>query len=1082
VPALVAQARAEHLPLSFAQERLWFLDQLQPGGSEYNMLLVGRLSGQLDVGALSQAVSAVITRHDVLRTRFVTIGGAAEQVIDAPYGVRLEAEDLSGLAEERWPAVEAVAAEEAGRAYDLARGPLVRLRVLRLEAQEHVVVVGMHHIISDGWSMRIFMREVRTLYAAIAGGEPSSLPELPVQYSDYARWQREWLSGEVLGRQLGYWQQRLLGASGLELPTDCPRRAVLSFKGASVSLDIAGPLAAALGELARAEGATLFMVLLAAFQVVLSRWSGQDDIVVGTPIAGRTHRETEGLIGFFVNTLVLRTDVSGDPSLREVLRRTKETALGAYAHQDVPFEKLVEVLQPVRDLSRHPLFQVLINSQDVSAATASSPLNATGAGQIQGQMVSLGTGRSKFDLTLYLHRLDAGLRVDLVYNTDLFEARTAGRLLEHYRLTLDGLVADPECRLSALRLLSEEERGQLSAWNATTVAAAEEGCLHELIAAQAARTPWASAVAYEEERLSYGELDRRANQLGHHLRRLGVGPDVVVGLLVERSVRTVVGLLGILKAGGAYLPLDPDYPRERLAYMLSDARAVAVVSEGTLANGLAEHGVAVVRLDADAAALAAEPDRAPACPVVAGNLAYVIYTSGSTGRPKGVMVEHRQVLNYVLGIRCALPFAGLRNFAMVQSFTVGSAITVLYPALLSGGCLHVIERERALDAAACERYFTENAIDCLKIAPSHLAALVTASASPGDLLPALLVVAGEASPTRRMGMLSALKPTCRAFNHYGTTETTIGVLTCPITSDVRADLSSVPLGRPLANSRIHILDRELNQVPPGVVGEIYVAGDSLTRGYLGNPGLTAAQFIPDPFSDRPGARLYATNDLGRWLAEGHVQFLGRRDHQVKVRGFRVELGEIEAALLLHPQVRQAVVARRVGAGGEPRLVAYVVPANGQDLTAAALDRHLKERLPDYMLPSAIVPLAALPRSPHGKVDRLALPEPEADILDNQVRYLAPRNPTEQTIADIWSELLQRDRIGINDNFFDLGGHSLLATRIIARLRDAFAVELPLRAFFESPTIAALAKLVVPDGWEEQILIIDNAADRSDYVR
>jgi len=1064
VPPLSAGVRGIDLPLSFAQERLWFLDQLQPGGSEYNMGCQLRVRGEFDGVALRRALSGLVARHESLRTRFENRSGRAVQVIDEASEVGFDLVDVRCPAEVSVEeGVRRAMVAATGEPYDLSSGPLFRVKVFRLSASDHRVLVMMHHIISDGWSLRVLGRELQATYRSFGSGGSSPLAPLPVQYADYALWQRGWLRGEALGRQLSYWRGRLDGAAVLDFPTDRARPAVQRFRGAAVSLELPGSLIGQLQELARGEGATLFMILLAGFQMVLSRWSGQEDIVLGSPIAGRTARATEQLIGLFVNTLVLRSDLSADPSFRELLGRVRETAIGAYAHQDLPFEKLVEALQPERDLSRHPLFQILFNSQEIDAEERrEGSEEEAGLGS---RVVPIGGGHSKFDMTLYLHRRGAGIFLNLVYNTDLFDAETMQRLLHHYRNALHGAAGDPGRRISSIELLGREERQELAEkWSGSQLSYPQQQCLHELFAEQARRTPQAPAVRCEDVVLSYAELEARANRLAHHLRSLGVGPERIVGLCVERSVSSVVGLLGILKAGGAYLPLDPSYPRERLAYMLSDAQVCAVVTQSDLAGRMpADVGLVLLDRAAD------EQAHYPASPLESGarpgNLAYIIYTSGSTGRPKGVLVEHRQVLNYVFGIRARLGMEKLGNFAMVQSFTVGSAITVLYPSLLFGGCLHIISRDRLLDAASCGEYFVEHGIDCLKIAPSHLSALTNASASRRELLPSLVVVAGEAANSRWLCGLSSLQPSGRIINHYGTTETTIGVLTQPVSEMGRQDLASVPLGRPLPNCRIYILDKSLNLVPPGVVGEIYVGGDSLTRGYLGQPGMTAEKYIPDPFSREAGSRLYCTSDLGRWLADGTVQYLGRRDHQVKVRGFRVELEEVEATLLLQDGVQQAVAVVHTDPAAGQRLAAYVVPAPGASPAPEDIARRLRGSLPDYMVPSMIMVLAALPRTAHGKVDRRALPPPsDGSIASAAAVRTSPRTATEQAVAEIWGEVLRLAHIAPEDDFFALGGHSLLATQVVARLRERFHVELPLRSLFERRTLADLADTIDTIKW------------------
>jgi amino acid adenylation domain-containing protein len=1036
--------------LSFAQERLWFLEQLELVGSAYTVAAPLGLSGRVNEAALERAFTAVVARHESLRTRFVDDGGEVVQLVEPPGPFELERMDLGG-----WPIGERagearrLAREMALRPFDLRRGPLLRACLLRLGAEEHVLAVAMHHIVSDGWSMGVLIRDVSAFYAAFMHGVEPNLSSLPVQYGDYAVWQREWLKGEVLERQLAYWSGCLKGApAALALPTDRPRPAVQSFRGAKCFFGVRHEVATALVALSRREGATLFMVLLAAFQVLLSRWSGQEDVVVGTPIAGRTEVGLEGLIGFFANTLALRTDVSGDPSFRALVGRVREGALEAYAHQEVPFEKVVEAVQPVRDLSRQPLFQAAF-------ALRNMPLEEMELPGLRLEQLESDLGTAKFDLSLSMEETAEGLRGTLEYATDLFDGSTIERMASHFQVLLEGIATTPERRLSELPLLTAAEREQLLVrWNETDCNYPRDRCLHELFAAQAARTPDAVAVVHEADQLTYGELEARANQLAHHLRALGVGPEVVVGLCVERSLGMVVGLLGILKAGGAYLPLDPAYPAERLAYVMKDAQVQVLVTQADVRGRVPADTATVVELDADWPLIASQPDTAPASGVGPDHLAYVIYTSGSTGRPKGVMIRHQGVVSLLTSepMRSCLGPHDILLAVTSLSFDIAT-LELLLP-LLVGTRVVVAPSAAAADGVELDRLFRRSGATVLQATPTTWHLLLDAGWS-GEQVRALC--GGEAMTRDLANQL--LQRQAEVWNLYGPTETTVWSTRAVIRE---GETGAVSIGRPLANTQVYVLDEDLSPVPVGVTGELYIGGVGLARGYLNRPGLTAERFVPNPFGI--GERLYRTGDRCCWQADGTLEFLGRVDHQVKVRGFRIELGEIEAALLKHPGVRQAVTVAREDEPDEKRLVAYVVAKESWSLGAGELRTHLKQSLPDYMVPSAFLILEALPLTPNGKVDRRALPAP-GDRVEERA-YVGPRTPVEEVLTAIVGDVLRLEQVGVHDNFFDLGGHSLLAMRVTARARQAFGVELPLRTLFEAPTIAELAPRLTQQNWEE----------------
>jgi amino acid adenylation domain-containing protein len=1047
LPPVVPAGRTGALPLSFAQERLWFIDRLEPGSTVYNVPVARRMVGALDQAALERALGEVVRRHEVLRTVLREVDGSPVQVI-APFGgFALPVEDLSGLSEaDREAAVGRRAGEEARRTFDLSAGPLFRAALLRLGADDHVLLLSMHHVVSDGWSMGVLFRELSALYAAYREGGESPLPQLAVQYADYAVWEREQLEGEVLDRQLAYWKERLAGAPELlELPTDRPRPAVQTYRGANVPVELSQELLERLQALGRSEGATLYMVLLGAFQVLLSKYGGGEDVVVGSPIAGRTRREVEELIGFFVNTLVLRTDLSGDPGFREVLGRVREATLGAYEHQEVPFEKLVAELQPERSLTHSPLFQVMFTLQDGEGREAALPgLSVSG---VQAEL-----GSAKFDLSLGLMVTPGGLRGGLNYSTDLFERATVERMLGHLERVLEQVAADAEVRLSELELLGQAERALvLEEWNRTAAGYPADRCIHELFEAQAARTPDVVAVRFEEESLTYRELNARANRLAHYLRRRGVGPEVRVGICLERSLEMVVGILAVLKAGGAYVPLDPGYPAERLSYVLDDSAVPLVLVQAAGRGAVpAREGVEVLAVDALAERLAAEPAENPAGGAGPDSLAYVIYTSGSTGRPKGVMNQHGGVVNRLWWMQAEYGIGAADVVLQKTPFSFDVSVWEFFWPLQQGACLVMARPDGHRDPLYLQEVIERRGVTTLHFVPSMLQQFVETAdpARCGTLL--RVVCSGEALPPALVRRFHERFPApVQLHNLYGPTEAAVDVSYWPCARDGAAGV--VPIGRPVWNTALYVLDAALRPVPVGTPGELYIGGVQVARGYLNRPELTAERFVSDPFSAEGGARLYRTGDRARWRADGAIEYLGRLDFQVKVRGFRIELGEIEAALRQAPGTTDCAVVAREDETGDRRLVAYVVGK----AEAEALRAHVRRSLPEYMVPSAFVFLDALPLSPNGKLDRRSLPAPE--LASAEERYVAPRTPVEEVLAGIWAEVLRLERVGVNDNFFELGGHSLLATRVASRVRELLGVELPLRALFEGPTVAELAQ-------------------------
>jgi amino acid adenylation domain-containing protein len=907
----VPQERTDTLPLSFAQERLWFLDQLGLVGPAYNMSMALKLEGALDRSALERSFAELIRRHESLRTRFEASAGGPIQLIDPPGAFAMEVRDLSRLQEaDQALGVQRQSSEALQRPFDLTRAPLLRVMLLKLAPLEHVLLLTIHHIVSDGWSMGVLSRELGSLYNAFAHGQPSPLPELPIQYADYALWQRQWLQGDVLQHHLQYWRERLDGASPqLELPTDRPRPAVASFKGALHSFKLPGALRNALNPIARGEGATLFMVLLAAFNMLLSRYSGQQDVIVGSGVAGRTRAQTEGLIGFFVNMLALRADLSGNPPFRELLRQVKDMTLGAYAHQDLPFEKVVKELRPERNLTRQPVFQVALAYQNVPDA----PLELTG---LRWTHVDVEHGSAQFDLTLFVYEMPEGWRCLLEYSSDLFDRETIERMAGHFRVLLEAIAADPDCPIEQLAWFDESERTRvLREFNDTATAQSHNRLVHELFEAQAKRAPEAVAVVCADRTLTYGELDRRANQLAHALRAAGVRPDERVALYLERGIDLIVALLGTLKAGGAYVPLDTSYPAERLAYMLRDSAPVVVLTQARLRGAFPASAARVIALDTDAAEIAREPETAPSATqlgLAPQHLAYVIYTSGSTGQPKGVMVEHRNLVNLINWHCAAFDLKAGCCSSSVAAIGFDAATWEIWPPLSIGATLVLAPPEVVGDAQAFLDWWERQTLD-VSFLPTPMAELAfSRNTQPSGLR--TLLVGGDRLRHR---------PASAAFeliNNYGPTENTVVATSGRIGSEDAV----LHIGRPIGNAQIYILDAHREPVPIGVPGELYIGGAGVARGYLNRPELTAERFIANPFGPL-GTRMYRTGDLVRWRRDGNLEFLGRIDSQVKVRGYRIELGEIESQLLQHPQVREAVVlAREDGEAGEKRLVGYVV--------------------------------------------------------------------------------------------------------------------------------------------------------------
>ena len=1060
VPLARASESRNQFPLSFAQERLWFLSELEPESPFYNCSMAVRLTGRLDIAALERALGEVIRRHQVLRTVFPMVDGSPVQVVQPAEPFRLSPVDLGGLGESECEAeVRRLIASEARRGFDLKRGPLLRASLMRLGEGEHVALLVMHHIVSDGWSMDILVREVSRLYAAFARGEASPLPPLPVQYADFALWQRQRLTGATLERQLDYWKRQLDGApSVLELPTDRPRPAQRAYRGAARPFAVNEATTRKLKELCHAEGVTTFMLLLAAFQTLLHRYTGRPDIVVGTPVASRNRSELEGLIGFFANTLVLRADLSGDPSFRELLRRVRETALGAFAHQELPFERLVEELQPERSLSHTPLFQVMFALQNAPRGAAELP------GLTMSAVGSAESGTEKFDLTLIMAEAGGALSGALSFNTELFEPETAERMLRHLGALLSAAAADPALPLSRLPLMGDEERRRLvTSLNRTRREFPRGLCAHELFERQADARPEAAAAAEAAtgRSLSYAELDRRANQLAHHLRGLGVGPEVAVGVCLERSAELPVALLGVLKAGGVYLPLDPTYPLERLSLMIEQTQTPVLVVQEELEERLPAHWGQVVRVDGGGWE---ELEREESCERLAGvgthaeGLAYVIYTSGSTGVPKGIGVTHRAISRLV----CNTDYVELGaddRVAQISNASFDALTFELWGALLHGAQLVIIDKAVAISPREFSSQLAAWQVTTTFLTTALFNQVAHVAPSAFRSLRYVLFGGEAVDPASVREVLAGGKP--RHLLHvYGPTENTTFSTWFEV-EEVAEGAQTVPIGRPISNTQAYVLDGAGGPVPVGVPGELYLGGEGLARGYLDGVRLTAERFVPDPFGGEPGARLYRTGDVVRHLPDGAIEFLGRADHQVKLRGFRIELGEIEAAISSFPQVGEVAVVVRADDHADKRLVAYFTPRGGAPVAVEELRGFLLEKLPGYMVPAVYVRLDALPLTPNGKVDRKALPAPAEAGGEMQAGaeagYVPPRDELERRLAGIWEDVLGVRRVGVRDNFFTLGGHSLLAVNLFAQVEKQFGRALPLVTLFQSPTVEQLAE-------------------------
>jgi len=1077
---ITRRAAGQAAPLSYYQQGLWVLSQLMPGTSLYHVPKGMRLTGQLNVDALQQALNHLVARHEALRTSFATVDGVPVQVVRESLTLDLPIIDLSHIPrDEREAEARRVSAAEARRQFDLSAGPLIRACLLRLQAEEHILLITMHHIVTDGWSMGIFERELSALYEAFVEGQSSPLAELPVQYPDYALWHRDWFKGEVYESQLAYWKKIFRTEPPvLELPADHPRPSIQAhrvFRGTKRGLALSKELTRKLKELCQKEESTLFMVLLAAYQTLLHRYTGEEDIVVGSPIAGRCLAETEQLIGLFINALALRVDLSGDPSFRELIARVKEVALGAYAHQDLPFEMLVKEVQPDRSLAHNPLFQVMFVLQSESTSIKK-------VADLQVSHVQVENIAANFDLTLDVVERDGQLECLFESNAELFDEDRITRLLDHFHNLLEGIVADPGRRLSELPLLSESERRQLLVeWNKTATEFPAGMSVQQLFENEAELNPEAVALEFASGALSYRELNERANRLAHFLREKGIGHEAKVGICLDRSPELIISVLATLKAGGAYVPLDSSYPHARLAFMIADAELGLLLTQKTLSANFASCESELVCLDEMRDEIARQPSTNLHCETNAESLAYVMYTSGSTGTPKGVAVTHRNIVRLVKDTNYA-SFGRDEVFLQFAPISFDASTFEIWGSLLNGACLALM----AAGAASLDELGTaikRHRVTTLWLTAGLFHLMVDTHLDDLKGLRQLLAGGDVLSVPHVKRALQKL-PDCRLINGYGPTENTTFTCCFPIIES--AVNGSVPIGRPISNTSLYVLDPHGNPAPVGIPGELYVGGDGLARGYLNRPELTSEKFIPDPFRAAGGAQLYRTGDLVRYRKDGALEFIGRIDGQVKVRGYRIELGEVEAALSEHASVREAVVLTRKDQG-DKHLAAYVVPRDGTTPDVDELRTFLGRRLPGHMVPSLVTVLPELPLSPIGKVDRKALASLTTNVNGKRDAASAPSElPPDQLelkLLKIWERVLAVGAIGLDDNFFELGGHSLLAVRLFAQIAKSFGRNLPLATLFQAPTVRLLAQLMREAGWSapwSSLVLLQNGGPRRPF--
>jgi len=1050
IPPLKPTSRGGFLPLSFAQQRLWFLDQLAPGMLAYNICNAVRLKGTLNIRVFEQSIMEVVRRHEALRTVFPVMNERPEQKILPVSDIRISQIDLQQLPEnEREENFLKQANEEVHRSFDLEKGPLFRSFLFTIKEGEHILLLVIHHIVTDGWSFGVFFDELGDLYQAFLHDNESPLLELPIQFPDYAKWQRGLLNDDVLETQLTYWSNKLSGADLLELPTDRVRPPTQSFLGKSHISVLSIEIIEKLKVLSRKVNATLYMTLLTAFNVLLYRYSNQEDILVGTPLAGRDLPEVEGLIGYFLKTIVVRNDLSGDPTFLEMIDRVRDIVVEAHTYQDLPFEKLVDALDITRDLSRNPLFQVMFTLQNY-------PLSSRQLTGLEMSSVHIERKKAMYDLTLTVEEGKQGLQAIFEYCTDLFDDETITRMADHFNTMLEAIVMDPGQRISKLSLITAKEEQQvLVDWNSTQAEFPDSLTIPQLFAQQVARTPKATAFILGSQSLSYKELDQRSNQVAHYLRSFGVGPDTIVGVCMERSLEMPGVLMGVFKAGGCYLPLDPTYPQERLNYLLKDANVDVLVTFSELKYLFPKYHGQIVILDEDRERITSQSSEKPVCSATPDNLIYVTYTSGTTGKPKGVAVPIRQIINNLHYKWETFPFSDDEVYCQRTTFGFVDSCLEMLEGLLKGIPTVIIPDEIVKDPYQFVQVISDYQVTRVRMVPSLLKIILDTQNDLSKLLSKLKIwfISGEALPLSVAHRFREVLPESILVNIYGLSEV-LGV-SCYQASDEKLDAINLTIGGPITNRQIYILDSNLQPLPIGVPGELYAGGNELARGYLNHVDLTAEKFIPNPFSREPGSRLFKSGDWARYLPDGKIDYIGRIDNQVKIRGFRIELGEIETVTKQHPGVNDVVVITQGDSFEGKKLVAYIVPELEAIPTIDELRNHIRNHLPEYMMPSSFMVIDSLPLTPTGKIDRRALPALDPMLLEKKYAYTAPRTPAEEIVAGMWAEVLGLEKVGVTDNFFELGGHSLSATRVISRVRNAFQVDLSLKNFFEKPTIVNL---------------------------
>ncbi|MCC5608943.1 amino acid adenylation domain-containing protein [Nostoc sp. CHAB 5834] len=1065
---------SQHIPLSFSQQRLWFIDQLYQGSSFYHVTNALHLTGMLNVTAIQQSLNEIVRRHEAWRTNFITIDQQPVQVILPQLTWELLIINIEHLSNKDWEVeVKQIAIKEAQKPFNLATKPLVRATLLRLSEVEHILLLTIHHIVTDGWSMGVFAQELVTLYAAFSTGQFIPLAELPIQYADFTIWQRDRLQGELLKTQLNYWKQHLKGKLPiLQLPTDYPRPAVASFKGAKQYFTFSQTLTKALNKFSQQEECTLFMTLLAAFNILLYRYTAQEDILIGSSIANRNRTELEGLIGLFVNNLVLRNNLSGNPSFREFLSRVREVTLNAYAHQDLPFEKLVEELQPERNLNHNPLFQVMFILQN-----APTPVEEVSGLNLRTLEIDHGT--SEFDISVSISESQQELTGFLEYNTDLFNTNTIKRLIDNFETLLESIVTNPNQRISKLSLLTTQEQEQLLIeWNKTLADYPDDASLHQLFEQQVKLSPDALALISQSEEITYQQLNQKVNQLTHYLKKLGVTTETLVAICLERSVDMIVAILAILKAGGAYLPLDANYPVERLQFMVADSQVSLVISNTLLIHHWGQ--INAIALDTDWEIIQQESQENPVSISGGDRLAYIIYTSGSSGTPKGVLGTHRGTVNGLHWLRKTYPFVAGEICCQKTAISFVDLVWEIFAPLLQGIPTVIIPDAIAKDPKFFLETLAYHQVSRLVLVPSLLRILLNNYSHLTQKLShlKLWISSGEALAIDLVKTFKQLLPNAKLINLYGSSEVSANV-TYYDTSLLSEKSLTVPIGHPIDNTQVYILDRHLQLAPIGVVGELYIGGDGLARSYLHRSELTQQQFIDHPFL--AGNKLYKTGDLGRYLNNGQLEYFGRQDDQIKIRGFRVELGEIAAAIAQHPSLQNSVVIAQNDPQGDKYLIAYIVTKE-ENLIPKILE-YLQKKLPHFMIPSAFMVLDEIPLTPNGKVDKQALPTDDIIRLNSHKSFIDARYFTELALVKIWEQLLNTNPIGVTDNFFDLGGHSFLAVRLIAQIYERFGHNLPLSTLFENTTVEKLAKIVsqpVSLGSNSPLVAIQSSGSRRPF--